>query len=222
MAHMRKCSMAEAVHLCKHYERNSNIQSYGNSDVDMSKSCENYNLAPERESQTDYIQGKLSEIAHAKRKDLIVMADLIISQPVDLPEEYREPFFQESYYFCVARYGGILGEESVISAYVHMDESTPHMHFAFLPVTENANGELRFCAKEKICRRDLKTLHGDMQKWFDEKGIPARVQNGNTKFDSNGRALSVKELKREEYKNHDRWHEHKHGAKNMQKNYGRW
>ncbi len=222
MAHMRKCSMAEAVHLCKHYERSPNIMSYGNSDVDVTKSCGNYNLAPYRESQTGYIQKKLEVIPHAKRKDLVVMADLIISQPADLPLEYQEAFFQEAYNFCVNRYGGVLGEDSVISAYVHMDESTPHMHFAFLPIAEKTDGSLRFCAKEKICRRDLKTLHSDMQKWFDEKEIPAKVKNGNTKFDANGRALSVKELKREDYKKRDRWHERKHEAKVIEKNYGRW
>lgn len=228
MAHMRKCNMSEAVHLCKHYERNSLIQSYSNSDVDMAKSDANYNLAPERESQTEYIRQKLSEIDHANRKDLVVMADLIITAPSDLKIEYQEIFFKEAYQFCVDRYGSksSLGEDVVVSSYVHMDETTPHMHFAFLPVKasfDKTTGEMtsqRFCGKEVICRQDLRTLHKDMQQWMNDKSIPARVINGNTVFDSNGRSLSVKELKRgDSGREKTRWDR---PVENRDKERGRW
>lgn len=212
MAHMRKCDMSEAVHLCKHYERNSNIKSYSNSEVDMNRSGENYNLAPERESPTEYIRHQLDEIQHANRKDLVVMADLIITAPEDLPREYLTEFFQASYDFCVGRYGTVsgLGEDVAISSYVHMDETTPHMHFAFLPVKaerDKISGEIvrqRFCCKEVVCRKDLKTLHSDLQQWLDDRNIPAKVLNSKTKYDSNGRALSVKELKRKTYLERER------------------
>lgn len=222
MAHMRKCTMSEAVHLCKHYERNSSITHYGNSDVDMERSGENYNLAPDRESQTGYINEMLAGIDHAKRKDLVVMADLIITEPADLPQEYRTEFFQEAYNFCKERYCAELGEKAIISSYVHLDETTPHMHFAFLPIVNGKNKGLRFCAKEKICRADLKTLHKDMQTWFDERNIPARVQNGNTRFNKDGQAISVKELKRDSQGHHNRWNvslAHKQKIENHQ---GRW
>ena len=203
MAHMRKFNMSESVHLCKHYERSANINNYGNSDVDVERSNENYNLGPDRESQVGYIRQQLDFIQHVNRKDLVVMGDLIITCPVNLPEAYRLRFFEESYNFGVDRYGFIsgLGEDVVISAYVHMDEAQPHMHFAFLTVKAERDDEgnvisQRFCAKEIINRQDLRTLHRDLQAWMDEKGIPAKVMNGNTKFDSNGKALSVKELKR--------------------------
>ena len=228
MAHMRKCSMVETVHLCKHYERNSSIKGYGNSDVDMTRSSENYNLAPKREGQTEYIRQMLDEINHANRKDLVVMGDLIITAPADLPMEFREAFFKETYDFCVDRYGrkSGLGEDVVISSYVHLDESTPHMHFAFLPISadiDKVTGEMtgqRFCGKEVINRQDLRTLHKDMQAWLDRKGIPARVLNGNTRFDSNGKSLSVKELKRgDSGREKTRWDR---PVENREKERGRW
>lgn len=231
MAHMRKCDMSEAIHLCVHYERNSCIRSYGNSDVDMTKTCENYNLAPERESQTGYIKQMLDEIDHAHRKDLIVMGDLIITAPADMERTYLNDFFKEAYEFCIDRYGSKsgLGEDVVISSYVHLDETTPHMHFAFIPVKADVakeTGEIlrqRFCAKEVINRQELRTLHKDLQTWLDDRQIPARVVNGNTKYDSAGRSLSVKELKRggKELKR-GRWDSSADVDRRKDKTLGRW
>ena len=55
---------------------------------------------------------------------------LVVTAPKDLPEQEHKAFFQASYDFLQQRYG----RENVVSAYVHMDEVTPHMHFAFVPV----------------------------------------------------------------------------------------
>lgn len=203
MAHFRKFNMSESVHLCPHYERSETIETYGNSDVDKEKSGNNYNLAPDREDQIGYIRQQLEEIPHSNRKDLVVMTDIIITAPKDL-DESPERFFEEAYNFCTNRFGekSGMGEDVVISAYVHMDETTPHMHFAFLPVIEKET-EQKFCAKEVVNRTELQTFHKDLQKHMDEKKIHCGVLNGNTRYDSNGRALSVKEIKRGE-KNWDR------------------
>ena len=56
-------------------------------------------------------------------------------------------FFQDAYDFLVERYG----EENVISATVHLDEATPHMHFNFVPVTKDG----RLCAKDVLKREAL-------------------------------------------------------------------
>ena len=199
MAHMEKFNMEAASHMFGHYERSSRIHQYSNSEIDKERSGENYNLGPEREEgQSAYVRKKLEEIAHANRKDLVVMSTLLITEPKDLPREYREEFFKATYAFCVDRYGGIsgMGEDVVVSSYVQWDESPPPMHFAFLPVKADTGGK-RFCAKEVICRAELKTLHSDLEKWLTSRGIPARVLNGKTKYDSGGKVMSVKELKRE-------------------------
>ena len=47
-----------------------------------------------------------------------------------LDERMQELFFEETYAFLSERYGA----QNVISAYVHLDERSPHMHFAFVPV----------------------------------------------------------------------------------------
>lgn len=222
MAHVRKCTLAESGHLCTHYARGATV--YSNSEVDAERTSSNYNLGPERDMRDiDYIRSKLDAIKHSSRKDLVVMADWIITAPQELGSNELEGFFKATYDFMVDRYGSIsgLGEDVCISSYVHMDETTPHMHFAMIPVVEK-HSEKRFCAKEVICRADLKSFHGDLQKHLDERGISVVIQNGNTTFDANGKALSVKALKRSTattraHKSTSRWSNSK---RNIER--GRW
>lgn len=197
MAHFRKCTMSESVHLCPHYERSESIETYSNSEIDKGRSYNNYNLAPYREDQIDYIRHQLKEIPHVQRKDLVVMTDIIITAPKDL-EDTPERFFEEAYSFCSERFGrkSGMGEDVVISAYVHMDETTPHMHFAFLPIIHKDESS-RFCAKEVVDRSELRTFHKDLQKHMDSQNISCSILNGNTRYDNNGRALSIKNLKKE-------------------------
>lgn len=50
------------------------------------------------------------------------------------------------------------GEQNVLSAYIHKDETTPHMHFSFIPVTVDKDGKEKLCAKEVVDRKELKTI----------------------------------------------------------------
>lgn len=51
-----------------------------------------------------------------------------------------------------------VGRENIISAVVHMDEKTPHLHLIFVPLTEDN----RLCAKEIIGNRK------NLTKWQDD------------------------------------------------------
>ena len=52
---------------------------------------------------------------------------------ISYTDEQTKQFFELSYKFLSERYG----EQNVISAYVHMDETTPHMHFLFIPIVDD-------------------------------------------------------------------------------------
>lgn len=206
------------------------------SNIDESKTHLNYNLAPEREeSQLDYIKEKLETIDHVQRKTLVVMASLIIDQPKEVGPDSSSEFFRQAYSFCVERYGNKsgLGEDCIISSYVHLDESTPHMHVAILPVVRRTEEveiikdgtaikieqeKQRFCAKEFINKHELDTLHKDMDKWLEKHGINAKTSNGKTIYGTNGRPLTVKQLKRLDQRKITRWEQRDNGAMNR----GRW
>lgn len=227
---MKKFSdMKDIGHLCSHYERSVAKGHYGNPDIDEERLEEDKtNLAPDRGKQTDYIKAKIEEIMDGRtlRKDAVRMCCWIVDAPANLPEEIKPAFFQATYNFLIDRYGtkSGMGEDVCISAYIHKSETTDHIHFAFLPVVER-NGQKSFCAKEAVGRDDLKTFHEDLARKMEEEGICKKsdILNGATQRDASGRALSVRELKKqrniERERTVDRW---SGSAGDRERNIGRW
>ena len=104
MANIQKYKRSEVGHLCAHYERSAS--NYSNTDIDLTRTADNYNLAPDHSmSQTAYIKQALDNIHHANRKDLVVMATWIINVPTTLAPEFHKKFLQEAYNFLIDRYG---------------------------------------------------------------------------------------------------------------------
>lgn len=198
MANVRKFKSVQVGHLVAHYERrrgaDGELVRYGNEKINPSLSHLNYNLAPERGSQAGFIRKRCGEVHCQKREDVKVMCSWVVTVPKDFlqehPERLRE-FFQQSYTFLERRYG----QDNVISAYVHMDEVTPHMHFAFVPVTEDKRrGGFKVSAKEVLTRQDLASFHQDLSVYLQASmGLEVHVMNEATK-DGN---RDVAELKRE-------------------------
>ena len=103
----------------------------------------------------------MSQIKVLKRANVNVMCDWVVTAPEDLTEEELPVFFNECYKFLNARYG----KENVISAPVHMDETSPHLHYNFVPVVKDKKkGIPKLSAKECITRKDLNTFHQDLTK----------------------------------------------------------
>src|SRR5699024_11833664 len=78
----------------------------------------------------------------------------------------QKQFFEETYDFLSERYG----EENVLAGVVHNDETTPHMHFAFMPVTYDEKREReKVSAKEVLNRNELKSFHQDLDNHLKER-----------------------------------------------------
>lgn len=193
MAHVEKYKASALGHMLAHYNRTSPA----NKDIDKSRTEENYNLAPMRGDLISFINAKCSEIKCQKRNDIIKLCDWVITMPRDLPPEKESIFFSLTYNFLVNRYG-VHGDSNIVSAFVHKDESQPHMHFAFIPIAaEKKNkkklGELKVCAKEVITKADLQTFHENLQDYLEAKlNCQVNVINEATK-DGN---KSIADLKR--------------------------
>lgn len=128
--------------------------SHTNPDIDWERSSFNYDLHPAQNKNYNQAVKERIEQLHLKRavrKDAVVMAQVLVTSDNaffrGLSEEEQKSFFQDSYDFLANRYGA----ENVISATVHLDEQTPHMHFNFVPVT--ADG--RLSAKAVLTRQAL-------------------------------------------------------------------
>lgn len=195
MAHVQKNTIVATGHLFNHYGRNAEDEKYkylyrSNDSIDPERTHLNYNLAPSDKTQGERLNERLSQVKVLKRKDVNVMCSWVVTAPKDLPVEQEKEFFKETYNFLSNRYGG---EKNVISAYVHKDETTPHMHFAFVPVTiDKKKGIEKVSAKEVLTKLELKSFHTDLENHLKSKGIKCSILNEATREGNK----SVAELKR--------------------------
>lgn len=204
MAHCKKFSKAGCGHMFKHYERAKDEQGeyvkFGNEDIDPTRTHLNYNLAPNRGmTQGEYVRQRCEEVYCLNRKDVNVMCSWVVTMPKDLDPAKTREFMQQTYNFLADRYG----EKNVVSAYVHMDEVTPHMHFAFVPVTyDQKKDRYKVSACEVINRTELKVFHRDLEAHLErELGCRVNILNeatkeGNKSIDELKRGTAVKELAR--------------------------
>ncbi|MCR5806832.1 MAG: plasmid recombination protein [Oscillospiraceae bacterium] len=177
--HVEKYNRGVMGHMLGHYDR---THPGSKSQIDDTKTHLNYNLAAEEQPlpQLDFIHKRLSEVKVHKRKDVNVFCDWVITAPKELSEHEYDTFFHEAYSFMSQRYG----KDNVISAYVHMDESQPHMHFAFVPVTTDKKKNIpKLCAKEVLTKTELRTIHKDMSQHMERVfGRDIGILNGATEL----------------------------------------
>lgn len=178
MAHVEKYTAGAVNGLCIHYDRKT--ENHTNEDIDPSRSHLNYNLRDDSDGldTRSRLEQRLQEVHCMKRADVKPFATWVVTLPQELQgttqEEQRE-FFQATYSFLVDRYGG---EKNVLSANVHNDETTPHMHFAFTPVVWDAKKEReKISAKEVLNRKDLQTFHNDLDAYLKQE-IPHIYEKG--------------------------------------------
>ena len=91
-------------------------------------------------------------------------------------------FFSDCYQFFAERYG----EENIIAAVVHNDETTPHMHLNLMPVTKDG----RLCSKQLFDKPQLQQLQTD---FYEAVGKRWGLQRG--KEGSQKKHLSTAEFK---------------------------
>lgn len=186
MANVRKFTRGAIGHMCAHYERKQQYNKetkqmeyvkFGNQEIDTARSHLNYNLAPERKSQSEFIKQRCSEVYCHGRKDVNVLCSWVVTAPKDLDPAEHDKFFKSSYQFLEDRYG----KDNVVSAYVHKDESgQPHMHFAWVPVAFDVKRQRQtVSAKMVIARKELQEFHPALQKHLEaELGHPVSVLTG--------------------------------------------
>ena len=70
------------------------------------------------------------------------------------------------------------GNQNVLSATVHYDETTPHLHYAFIPVVfDEKKQREKVSAKEVLTRKELSSFHQDLDKYLKQQ-IPHIYQEG--------------------------------------------
>ncbi|WP_438531657.1 MobV family relaxase, partial [Cetobacterium sp.] len=164
-----------------HNERKT--ENHSNTDIDLEKKylnydlvkCENYKKKIDEEINKRYKGQK------AIRKDAVLCTEVLFTSDKDffdkIGEEKEKIYFEKSLEFLERKFG----KENIISAKVHKDESTPHLHAVIVPL--HSDGSL------------------SMKKFVDGKKDLAKLQDEfyehiSKEFPQMERGLSAKETKR--------------------------
>ena len=120
----------------RHNERRN--KNYSNDNIDKEKTYLNYSLKSPKyryDKEFDIMREKYNLKGQIKTVSNIACEYIITSDKQffeEIGEEETKRYFENAYQF-VTEYKN-LGEQYIMSAKVHMDEETPHMHLIFLPV----------------------------------------------------------------------------------------
>ena len=120
----------------RHNERKN--ENYSNKNIDKEKSYLNYSLKdPKYSYEKDFerirkeynLKGQIKTVSNIACEYIITSDNEFFNK---IGEKETRRFFETAYKF-VCEYKN-LGEQYILSAKVHNDEDTPHMHLVFLPV----------------------------------------------------------------------------------------
>ena len=182
MAHIAKYKASAVGKLCAHYNRWQGIDNpnVSRENIDKSRTHLNYTLGVYEKEGKRFIgkvrgsaswatvKGRIDAVnARAKaegkratRKDAVVMADMVVTLPPNVPPEDAYKFFWNSYQYIADR----VGRGNLMGGYVHMDETTPHMHVPFTPILDG-----RFNYKKMCDRKFYQTFHKGLGDRLEQK-----------------------------------------------------
>ena len=184
----------------RHNERRN--QNYSNKNIDKEKSYLNYALKSPKysyEKEFDRIRKEYDLKGQIKTVSNIACEYIITSDKQffeEIGQEETKRYFEIAYKF-VTEYKD-LGKQYILSAQVHNDEETPHLHLIFLPVVhkKDKNGndiDKLACSefwKEKDSYRRLQNAFYDYMVSHNFK-----LERGLPKEETNRQHLDLKEFK---------------------------
>ncbi len=147
----------EIGHIESHNERTKEKYA-SNPDVDTSRSHLNFHLVTPQRKYRAEAEKQIAEAGCRTRSDSVRVVEALVTAT---PEFFKskeksevKAYFQEALDFIKQNQK----PETIISAVVHMDEKTPHMHLSFVPLTKDG----RLSAKEIVGNKKKLTW------WQDE------------------------------------------------------
>lgn len=158
-----------------------------NPQIDSERTKGNYHMNSNGfGSYTEFINKRLKELGLKPRKDAVVMNSFVVGSDKaffdGLSKIQRYNFFSDCTKFFEERYG----EENIMSAVVHLDETTPHMHLNLIPITPDG----RLCSKDLFDKPKLQQLQTD---FYEDVGKKYGLKRG--KEGSQAKHLSTAEYK---------------------------
>lgn len=160
-------------------EENERDESYraSNPNIDGNRTNKNYHIIHPFKSYIEIINSRLAqlELKRKIRSDAILMNSFVVTSDGAFFEGLR-PWEQQNFFKdCVQFFKDKYGKENMISAIVHLDETTPHLHLNFVPV----NGG-RLSSKSLFDRQKLTQLQTELWEQIGKKYGLQRGKSGSS------------------------------------------
>jgi len=172
-----------------HHERTKEKYA-SNPDINTERSKYNFHIIKPNESYKRETDKRIEAAGCRTRKDSVRFIDtLVTASPAFFigksREEWRQ-FFETAVEFLAKR----IGRDNIISAVVHLDEKTPHMHLCFVPITQDG----RLSAKEIIGNKAQLTNWQDTFFNHMVKSFP-NIERGESAKDTGRRHIPMRVFK---------------------------
>ena len=184
----------------RHNERKN--KNYSNKDIDRTKSSLNYSL---KDLEINYVKefdkiikkydlkGQIKTVSNIVCEYMITSDNEFFKR---IGEEETKRYFKTAYKF-VSEYKE-LGEQYILSAKVHYDEKSPHMHLLFLPVVHTIDKkgnsiEKLACSEFWKAKDSYRQLQNAFFEYMVSNGF--QLERGLPKEETNREHYTVKEYK---------------------------
>ena len=162
---MEKYKRQDVSPIEKENERDENYIG-SNPQIDCERTNGNYHLIYPQGKYIDIINKRLSTLTLKRkiRSDAILMNSFVIGSDGEFFKGMRaweqHAFFEDCARFFMDKYG----YENMLSAVVHVDETTPHMHLNFVPINDG-----RLSSKSLFDKKKLSELQTELWEQVGKK-----------------------------------------------------
>lgn len=170
-------------------------ENHSNEDIKKELSYLNYNLieCPSYKKKINEELEKRYTVNKSLRKDANLCVEVIFTSDKDffdkLTPEQERLYFEKSLEFLQE----FAGKENVISATVHKDETTPHLHAVFMPLTKDGRLNYKDFINTKYDLIDLQDKYYEkITEFFPE------LERGKSSLETQRKHLSIEEYKYEQ------------------------
>ena len=177
VCHMEKYHKTDIYPVEKENERDENYEA-SNPQINSERTKDNYHTFARYCSYTEFINKRIAELnlPTKPRKDAVLMASFVIGSDGEffkgLTPAEQEDFFAQ----CTRYFADKYGKENIISAVVHNDETTPHLHLNLMPIRN-----WRLCCKDLFNRAELTKLQTDFHEAVGKRWVLERGSEGSPK-----------------------------------------
>lgn len=131
-----------------HNERTKEIYE-SNPDVDTERSKYNFHLVKPNGKYRAEAEKQIAEVGCRTRTDSVRVVETLITASPEFFKDKKKAQVKEYFEYALKFILKHVPQERILSAVIHVDEKTPHMHLSFVPITDDG----RLSAKDIVGNR---------------------------------------------------------------------